>query len=277
MTGYAQTPRQDGQGDRHTRRPGCSGINWSTVPALNSFTLAAGPRQLGRTKSPIDKRSADAAKLHVGDQTTVLSTGVPRPATIVGITRFGDVDTPGALSVVIFDSVTAQDVLNGPGQLDAIAVTARKGVAPAVLVARLAPVVGGGNEVITGPALVKERQDKVGKDISQFGTFLTMFALIALFVGAFIINNTFSIIVSQRTKEMALLRAVRASGRQVRGAVLAEAAVTGLAASGIGLVARAGRGERAAVAARARSAWTSRLARWSSPRPRPSSRLRSGL
>ena len=70
--------------------------------------------------------------------------------------------------------------------------------------------------------------------------FLTVFALIALFVGAFIINNTFSIIVSQRTREMALLRAVGASGRQVRLAVLAEAAVTGLVASAVGLVAGVG-------------------------------------
>jgi putative ABC transport system permease protein len=101
-------------------------------------------------------------------------------------------------------------------------------------------VVGASNEVISGATLTTEHQDQIGKDISQFGTFLTIFALIALFVGAFIINNTFSIIVSQRTKDMALLRAVGASGRQVRAAVLAEAAITGLVASAAGVAAGIG-------------------------------------
>jgi putative ABC transport system permease protein len=144
------------------------------------------------------------------------------------------------MSVVLFDNVTAQAVLNEPGQVDAIAVTAKDGVAPATLVARIAPIVGASNEVISGAALTKEHQDDITKDISQFGIFLTIFALIAVFVGAFIINNTFLIIVSQRTKEMALLRAVGATGRQVRLAVLTEAAVTGLVASALGLIAGIG-------------------------------------
>ncbi len=160
--------------------------------------------------------------------------------TLVGTVRFGNADRLGAYSVVLFDDVTAQAVLNAPGQIDAIAVTARADVAPDALVARLAPVVGARNQVITGATLTKEHQDRLHKDISQFGTFLTIFALIAVFVGAFIINNTFSIIVSQRTKEMALLRAVGATGRQVRSAVLAEAAVTGVVASAIGLMAGIG-------------------------------------
>jgi putative ABC transport system permease protein len=240
-----------------------------TVPALNPFTIVSGRAPL-RSTAPwwqfarwwlysetepieiaIDKHSATLAKLDIGDHTTVLTAGEPRDATVVGITRFGDVDTPGGLSVVLFDDVTAQAVLNRPGQVDAIAVTARRGVAPDVLVARIAPLVGAGNEVISGAALTAEHQNDIGKDISQFGVFLTMFALIALLVGAFIINNTFSIIVSQRTKEMALLRAVGASGRQVRLAVLAEAAVTGLVASAVGLVAGIGvaKGLRALLSA----------------------------
>ncbi len=239
VSGYAQIIDKGGKavGSANT---GVLGMNWVTVPQLNPFTINSGRAPAGPDEIVIDKHSASVANLHVGDRTTVLSTGAPRQATIVGIARFGAIDTPGALAVVLFDDVTAQAVLNQPGQVDGIAVTARKGVSPDTLVARLAPVAGASNQVLSGAKLTKEHQDQIGKDISQFGTFLTIFALIALFVGAFIINNTFSIIVSQRTKEMALLRAVGASGRQVRSAVLAEAAVTGLVASAIGVVAGIG-------------------------------------
>ena len=213
VSGYAQVV--DGHGKAvGSLATGAVGMNWVTVPALNPFTLAAGRAPIGADEVAIDKHSADTAGLRVGDRTTVLSTGEPRPATIVGIARFAGVDTAGALSIVLFDDVTAQTVLGRPGEVTAIAVTARPGVSPDTLVARLAPVIGTGNEVISGVALTKEHQRQIGKDIGQFGTFLTIFALVAMFVGAFTINNTFSIIVSQRTKEMALLRAVGATGRQ---------------------------------------------------------------
>jgi putative ABC transport system permease protein len=239
VLGYAQILDKHGKAVG-SANAGVHGRNWVTVPDLNPFTINSGRPPTGPDEIAIDKRSADLAGFHVGDKTTVLSTGEPRQATIVGIVRFGSLDTPGASSVVLFDDVTAQAVLNQPGKVDAITVTARHGVSPDTLVARLAPVVGSSNQVISGAQLTKEHQDQIGKAISQFGTFLTLFALIALFVGAFIINNTFSIIVSQRTKEMALLRAVGATGRQVRMAVLAEAAVTGLVASAVGLVAGIG-------------------------------------
>ena len=239
VLGYAQILDKHGKavGSVNT---GVHGRNWVTVPELNPFTISSGRAPAGPDEIAIDKRSADLANFHVGDHTTVLSTREPRQATIVGIVRFGALDTPGASSVVLFDDATAQAVLNEPGEVDAISVTAQDGVSSDSLVERLAPVVGASNEVISGATLTTEHQDQIGKDISQFGTFLTIFALIALFVGAFIINNTFSIIVSQRTKDMALLRAVGATGRQVRAAVLAEAAITGLVASSVGVVAGIG-------------------------------------
>lgn len=234
VSGYAQIVDREGKavGAGST---GVLGMNWVTVPKLNPFTLSSGRAPAGPGEIAIDRHSAKLAKLHVGDHTTVLSTGKPRPVTIVGITRFGNVDTPGALAVVLFDDATAEALLNAPGQVDGIAVTARPGVSPETLVARLAPAVGGSNEVLTGATLTKEHQRQIDLSINQFGTFLTIFALVSLLVGAFIINNTFSIIVSQRVKEMALLRAIGASGRQVRLAVLAEASVTGVVASTVGL------------------------------------------
>ncbi len=240
VSGYAQILDKAGKAVGSANNGGVLGMNWVTVPELNPYTIISGRPPTGPDEIAIDRHTAKTANLQIGDHTTVLSTGEPRPATIVGITRFGNAASPGALSLVLFDDITAQVVLNAPGQVDAFAVTARNGVSPDTLVARITPVVGASNEVISGATLTKEHQDQIGKDISQFGMFLTIFALIALFVGAFIINNTFSIIVSQRTKEMALLRAIGASGRQVRLAVLAEAALTGLVASAVGLVAGIG-------------------------------------
>ena len=239
VSGYAQIVDKAGKAVGKFN-PGVRGMNWVTVPELNPFTISAGRAPAGPDEIATDQKYANEAGLQVGDTTTLLSRGEPRPVTLVGTVRFGNADRLGAFSVVWFDDITAQAVLNAPGQIDAIAVTARAGVSPETLVTQLAPVVGDSNQVITGAALTKERQDDLNKDISQFGTFLTIFALIAVFVGAFIINNTFSIIVSQRTKEMALLRAVGATGRQIRSAVLAEAAVTGIVASAVGLVAGIG-------------------------------------
>jgi putative ABC transport system permease protein len=239
VSGYAQIVDKAGKAVGKFN-PGVRGMNWVTVPELNPFTVATGRAPVGPDEIATDQHYAKEAGLQVGDTTTVLSKGEPRPVTLVGTVRFGKADRLGAFSVVLFDDVTAQAVLNAPGQIDAIAVTARPGVSPDSLVARLAPVVGASNQAISGATLTKEHQDRLKKDISQFGTFLTIFALIAVFVGAFIINNTFSIIVSQRTKEMALLRAVGATGRQVRSAVLAEAAVTGVVASAVGLLAGMG-------------------------------------
>ena len=236
VSGYAQIVDKAGKAVGKFN-PGVRGMNWVAVTELNPFTISAGRPPNGPDEIATDENYAREAGLQVGDMTTLLSKGAPRSVTLVGTVRFGNSDRLGASSVVLLDDVTAQQVLNEPGQIDAIAVTALSGVSPDALVGRIAPVVGDSNQVISGAALTHEHQAVLKRDISPFRTFLTIFALIAVFVGAFIINNTFSIIVSQRTKEMALLRAVGATGRQVRSAVLAEAAVTGVVASGAGVFA----------------------------------------
>ena len=90
---------------------------------------------------------------------------------------------------------------------------------------------------MTGATVIKETQSDIRKSISFFTTFMLIFAIVALLVGAFIIFNTFSITVAQRTRENALFRALGASRRQVLGAVLLEALAVGLIASVIGLAA----------------------------------------
>ena len=141
---------------------------------------------------------------------------------------------------MLFTDATAAELLATPGQADAIAVTADPGVSQADIAAAVQAAVGGDVEVITGATLIAENQAALGADFAEFETISLVFAIVAVFVGAFIINNTFSITVAQRTREMAMLRAIGASGRQVKRSVLGEAVVVGVLASGLGLVAGIG-------------------------------------
>ena len=141
---------------------------------------------------------------------------------------------------MLFTDATAQRLLAEPGQVDGIAFTAQPGVSQRTLEEHLAAATNADVQVVTGATVVAEDQKALHENISSFSTFMLIFAGIAMFVGAFIINNTFSITVAQRTKEMAMLRSIGAGRRQVMRAVILEAGVVGLVASGLGLLAGIG-------------------------------------
>ena len=178
----------------------------------------------------------------------MLTKSAPRQFTIAGIATFGAADSPAGATAVLFTDATAAELLATPGQADAIAVTADPGVSQADVAAAVQAAVGDDVEVITGATLIAENQAALGADFAEFETILLVFAVVAVFVGAFIINNTFSITVAQRTREMAMLRAIGASGRQVRRSVLVEAVVVGVLASGARPRRRHRCGRRAAAA-----------------------------
>ena len=185
----------------------------------------------------IDKKSATDGRLRVGDFTTVLVKGPPQRVQVVGIIGFGTADSPGGASVVLFTTPVAQQLVAAPGKYTSILFVAKPGVSQQQLVSNLRSDLPHGLEAITGAALIKETQDQFAKGLSFFNTFLLIFAVVALLVGAFMIFNTFSITVAQRTRENGLMRALGASKRQVLGSVLLEAVVVGIIASLIGLAA----------------------------------------
>ncbi len=244
INGYAQLVGPDGSPVGDVTKSPAFGTNWVTVDDLNPYKLASGHAPAADDEIVIDKASADKAGYQPGDVATVLTKGAPRQFTIAGIARFGSADSPAGATAVLFTDATAAQLLATPGQADAIAVTADPGVSQADLAAAVRTAVGGpldGDvEVITGATLIEENQAALGADFSQFRTMSLVFAIVAVFVGAFIINNTFSITVAQRTREMAMLRAIGASGRQVKRSVLGEAVVVGVLASGLGLLAGIG-------------------------------------
>ena len=213
------------------------GGNWNQVAALNPWHLVAGRAPQAAGQVVIDKKSATDGRLRVGDFTTVLVKGPPQRVQVVGIIGFGTADSPGGASVVLFTTPVAQQLVAAPGKYTSILFVAKPGVSQQQLVSNLKSSLPHGLEAITGAALIKESQDQFAKVLAFFNTFLLIFAIVALLVGAFMIFNTFSITVAQRTRENGLMRALGASKRQVLGSVLLEAVVVGIIASVIGLAA----------------------------------------
>jgi putative ABC transport system permease protein len=240
INGYAQMVGRDGEPVGDIANSPAFGTNWVTVDELNPYKLAEGHAPMSDDEIVVDKASADEAGYEPGDVVTVLTKSAPRQFTIAGVARFGKSDSPAGATAVLFTDAAATELLATPGQADGIAVTADPGVSREDLAAAVQRAVGNDVEVITGDTLVAENQDALASDLAEFETIALVFAVVAVFVGAFVINNTFSITVAQRSREMAMLRAVGASGRQVRRSVLGEAVVVGTLASAAGLVAGLG-------------------------------------
>ena len=159
---------------------------------------------------------------------------------IVGIARYGELSSLGSATFAIFDIPTAQALLEKEGKLDAVQAAAEAGLTPEELVTRIREEVGTSVTVRSGTEQATEDSDEVATFTSIIRYFLLSFAGIALFVGAFVIFNTLSITVAQRTREFATLRTIGASRRQVLTSVIIEALVIGLVASVIGLFAGLG-------------------------------------
>ncbi len=183
----------------------------------------------------MDVETARENGFQVGDTVDVLSAGPKERFTIAGFFAFGDSGEVGPLSIAAFDLPTAQRIMAGPGLLDAVYVTGEPGVSTAELRREVAGALGGTFEVSTSGQVAADS----GEDITEFLDLLTGvllgFAAIGLVVAAFIIFNTFTILVAQRTHELGLLRAMGASRRQIIVSVVIEAAVIGGVASVAGL------------------------------------------
>ena len=237
IQGYAQAVGKDGKavGNPNQGAPTFGG-NWSANADLNPFDIVEGRAPRADDEVVMDKLTADDGKLAVGDTITVLVKTGSETVRLVGITKFGELDSPGGATFIGFTQATAERVITEPGLYNGVSVVAEDGVAQEELRDRIAAALPeDAAEVITGATLTEENQSDIKEGLSFFNTFIVTFAAVALFVGSFIIYNTFSIIVAQRSRETALLRAIGASRRQVLGSILLEALVVGLVASVLGV------------------------------------------
>ncbi len=203
---------------------------------FNPLTLHEGRWPAAADEVAIDAGTVDKQGYEVGDMVRVSTLQPKRAFKLVGVARYGDVDSLGNISFITFTIPTAQKLLGREGQYDAISVAARKGVTEDELVDAIRPALPDDAEVVSATAEAQDQADDVGEFTKFLRYFLLAFAGIALFVGAFVIFNTFSITVAQRTREFGTLRTIGASRRQVLGSVLLESFVIGLVASLVGLV-----------------------------------------
>jgi putative ABC transport system permease protein len=205
------------------------------IGELNPMTITQGRWATSSKEIVIDSASAKSGHFAVGDTIGASVQGPISRYRIVGIAKFGSVDSLGGATVAVFDTKTAQRLLGKDGY-DLIAVSAKPGVSPDSLVREIRPLLPARTEVQTG----SEQAKAAAKDITEFTKFIQYFLLafgaVALFVGAFVIFNTLSITITQRTRELATLRTLGASRRQVRRSVLVEGFAIGVFASALGLV-----------------------------------------
>ncbi len=207
---------------------------------FDAFDYVEGRKTAADGELVIDKQTADKAGYEVGDRVRVAGKETARAYELVGIARLGDVDSFGGASVAMFTLAEAQRVTRKTDRFDQISVAAAAGVAPAELKRRLAGALPQSVEVETGEENTASQQEDVGEFIGFLKTAMLIFSGVSLFVAAFLIFNTFSITVAQRTREFAMLRTLGASRRQLVRSVVLEAFVIGIGASLLGLLAGIG-------------------------------------
>jgi len=184
----------------------------------------------------INNGTADNEDLKIGDRVSLVGRTGREEFTISGLATFGDVESLGGATVSVVTLPVAQDLADQRGQVDSIQVAAAPGVTSEELVTRIERVMPNTVEVKTGQEDADDEAESIQNSLSFLNILLLVFAGIAVFVGAFIIFNTFSITVAQRTREFALLRTMGASRRQVLRSVLLEALIVGLIASALGIL-----------------------------------------
>ena len=203
-------------------------------PQFSSLKLSRGAWP-GPNELVVDTGTANKKNIRVGDTIGVQALGPVKRMRVSGLVKFGSAGSLGGATLAGFDINTAQALFDKRGKLDDIRVAARPGVSPQRLVAQIKPILPRDTQVRTGTQQAKKSANATNSFLTFFKTFLLAFAGIALFVGSFVIANSLSITIAQRTREFATLRTLGANRRQILRAVLIEALVVGFLAAVVGL------------------------------------------
>ena len=218
--------------------PPTIGASWTVEKGLSILTIEEGGRAPERAGEVVmDKATATANGFGIGDTVQIVTQVPAESFTITGIATMGEATNLGGATFAGFELSEAQRLFGLPGQLSEINIKAETGIAPEVLRDRIAATLPDSLEAVTGQEQSNEQIDEINQNLGFINTALLAFAGIAIFVGSFIIQNTFRIIVAQRSKELALLRAIGATRAQVVRLVLYEAIGIAVVASLLGIVA----------------------------------------
>jgi putative ABC transport system permease protein len=217
-------------------------INYTETRSLTGdqiLTLVDGELPSGPGEVAFDESAADKAGYEIGDTVTLTSPGDPPSieATLVGTVRFGSEGGLVGATLSVFDAQEMQDTwFDGRDVYSGISVNVAEGVSQEEAADAIRPILPPGIVATTGDQYAESNENEIAEALSFINIFLLVFAFVAVVVSTFLIVNTFSILVAQRSRELALLRAMGASRRQVRRSVLLEAFVVGLVGSTAGLL-----------------------------------------
>ncbi len=238
LAGYAQVVRANGKtlGGSGAQS---QGFGWIEEADLNPFAVARGRAPKAPDEVVVDAKTFADGRFALGERVRILPLPADSPFTIVG-TISDESDSFSGQSLA-FSFAGAKRVF-GSTDVDQIFIEGDEGLSPEQLVSRVSPQLPPGLQAVTGQTLVDEFQELIGQFAGLIKIALQVFAGVALFVGAFVIYNTFAITVAQRTREMGLLRAIGALPQQVSRSILVESLLIGVLASFIGALTGIGLG-----------------------------------
>jgi putative ABC transport system permease protein len=211
------------------------GAAWDSNPYAAQWSLVKGNPPTNTKEVVMDVVTAENHDFSVGDRVTVLAGATPASFTIVGIAEFANVGAPGGATFALFEFRTAQKLLDSRGEVDLINVVIENNYDINDVKAEITKLDSENLNVINAQEAAAEQADSIKQGLDFFNTILNVFAGIAIFVGAFIIQNTFRILLLQRTKELSLLRALGTSKRQIYRLVISESLFMSVIGSGLGI------------------------------------------
>jgi putative ABC transport system permease protein len=218
---------------------GAPGLGLSVHPhgtqRFNPLTLVAGTWPSGNHEVAIDANTAERDSYSVGESIGVITRSAEERFRIAGIAKIGGVSSLGGATMAIFDFPVAQQLFGSVGKLDTIYIADKPGYSPAQVLREVRAVLPPNAQARTSQAQAQQAQKNTNAFLEIIEDFLLAFAGVALFVGSFVIANTLSITIAQRTRELATLRTLGATRRQVLRSVLSEAFIIGALASVAGL------------------------------------------
>ena len=211
------------------------GAAWDSNPYAQQWSLVEGEPPTNKKEVVMDVVTAENHNFSVGDRVTVLAGATPASFTIVGIAEFANVGAPGGATFALFEFRTAQALLDSKGEVDLINVVIENNFDINDVKNDITNLDSENLNVINAQEAAAEQADSIKQGLDFFNTILNVFAGIAIFVGAFIIQNTFRILLLQRTKELSLLRALGTSKRQIYRLVISESLFMSIIGSGLGI------------------------------------------
>lgn len=212
------------------------GANWPRDPQNAPFKVLTGVPPSGSDQLALDESTADRAGYSLGDQVRIVTPTRAVTATLTATTTPAQAGAAAGAPLVSFDGATAQLLLLGRPGWTSITASVQPGADPGTVSQAIAKAVGDSVQVRTAKQVTADGEHDLDNTFGGFGTVLLLFAFLALFVGTFLIVNTFAMVVAQRSRELAMLRAIGASRGQITGTILAESAVIGFVGATLGLL-----------------------------------------